>query len=75
MYFLKRAKNCMVEAVDDHIEVRSLPQNPVEYFCGALSRAASKTVFRPHPIKSQETPVFFNHDFLSKTVYYLYIHE
>jgi AbrB family looped-hinge helix DNA binding protein len=33
----------VVEAVDDHIEVRPLPENPVEYFHGYYEKGSSLT--------------------------------
>jgi hypothetical protein len=32
-----------VEAVDDHIEVRPLPENPVEHFHGIFKKGTSLT--------------------------------
>ena len=36
-------RKVMVEAVGDHIEIRPLPENPVEHFCGIFSDGPSLT--------------------------------
>jgi len=33
----------VVEAIDDHIEIRPLPEDPVEYFCGIFKGGPSLT--------------------------------
>jgi len=33
----------VVEAVDDHIEIRPLPDDPVEHFCGYFKKGSSLT--------------------------------
>lgn len=33
----------LVEAIADHIEIRPLPENPVEYFCGIFGEGSSLT--------------------------------
>jgi hypothetical protein len=33
----------VVEAVDDHIEIHPLPEDPVEYFCGIFKGEPSLT--------------------------------
>jgi len=40
---IKPGTRVVVEAVDDHIEVRPLPENPVEHFHGILKKGASLT--------------------------------
>jgi AbrB family looped-hinge helix DNA binding protein len=41
MIGIKPGTKVIVEAVDDHIEIRPLPKNPVEYFCGIFKEGAS----------------------------------
>jgi len=36
-------RKVMVEAVGDHIEIRPLPENPVDYFCGIFKGEPSLT--------------------------------
>jgi len=40
---IKPGTRVVVEAVDDHIEVRPLPENPVEHFHGIFKKGASLT--------------------------------
>jgi AbrB family looped-hinge helix DNA binding protein len=40
---IKPGTRVVVEAVDDHIEVRPLPENPVEHFHGIFKRGTSLT--------------------------------
>jgi len=40
---IKPGSKVIVEAVGDHIEIRPLPENPVEYFCGIFSEGSSLT--------------------------------
>ena len=40
---LKPGKRVTVEAVGDHVEVRALPEDPVEFFCGAFKEGSSLT--------------------------------
>jgi len=40
---IKPGTRVVVEAVDDHIEVRPLPENPVEYFHGIFKKGTSLT--------------------------------
>jgi AbrB family looped-hinge helix DNA binding protein len=40
---IKPGTRVVVEAVDDHIEVRPLPENPVEYFHGIFKRGTTLT--------------------------------
>lgn len=38
---LKPGKRAMVEVVGDHVEVRALPEDPVEFFCGVFKEGSS----------------------------------
>ena len=40
---IKPGKKVMVKAVEDHIEIRPLPENPVEYYCGIFKKGSSLT--------------------------------
>jgi bifunctional DNA-binding transcriptional regulator/antitoxin component of YhaV-PrlF toxin-antitoxin module len=40
---IKPMLRVMVGAVDDHIEIRPLPEDPVEYFCGIFKAGPSLT--------------------------------
>ncbi len=40
---IKPGSRVIVEAVDDHIEIHPLPENPVEYFCGIFKEGSSLT--------------------------------
>lgn len=40
---IKPGSKVVVEAVEDHIEIRPLPEDPVEYFCGFFKEGASLT--------------------------------
>ena len=40
---IKPGKKVMVKAVEDHIELRPLPENPVEYYCGIFKKGSSLT--------------------------------
>jgi AbrB family looped-hinge helix DNA binding protein len=43
MIGIKPGTKVTVEAVNDHIEIRPLPDNPVEYFCGIFKEGTSLT--------------------------------
>jgi AbrB family looped-hinge helix DNA binding protein len=34
---IKPGSKVIVEAVEDHIEIRPLPENPIDYLCGIFS--------------------------------------
>lgn len=40
---LKPGMRVMVRAVEDHIEIRPFPEDPVEYFCGVFKDGPSLT--------------------------------
>jgi len=40
---IKPGSKVIVEAINDHIEIRPLPEDPVEYFCGIFKEGASLT--------------------------------
>lgn len=40
---IKPGSKVLVEAHEDHIEIRPLPDDPVEHFCGVFSKGASLT--------------------------------
>ncbi len=40
---IKPGSKVLVEAINDHIEIRPLPEDPVEYFCGIFKEGASLT--------------------------------
>jgi len=40
---IKPKSKVLVEVVNDHIEIRPLPKNPVEYFCGIFKEGSSLT--------------------------------
>lgn len=40
---IKPGSKVIVEAVNDHIEIRRLPDNPVDYFCGIFKEGTSLT--------------------------------
>lgn len=40
---IKPGSKVIVEAINDHIEIRPLPDNPVEYFCGIFKEGTSLT--------------------------------
>ena len=40
---IKPGTKVIVEAVNDHIEIRPLPDNPVEHFCGIFKEGTSLT--------------------------------
>ena len=40
---IKPGLRVVVQAVGDHIEIRPLPENPVEYFCGIFKGRPSLT--------------------------------
>ena len=40
---LKPGSKVMVKAVQDHIEIYPLPEDPVEYFCGIFQEGSSLT--------------------------------
>ena len=40
---IKPGPRVVVEAVDDHIEIRPLPENPVEHFYGLFEKGSSLT--------------------------------
>jgi AbrB family looped-hinge helix DNA binding protein len=43
MLDIKPGTKVIIEAVNDHIEIRPLPEDPVEYFCGIFKEGASLT--------------------------------
>lgn len=40
---LRPGGRVLVEAVADHVEIRALPDDPVQFFCGAFSDGSSLT--------------------------------
>ncbi len=40
---IKPGAKVLVETVNDHIEIRPLPDDPIEYFCGVFKDGASLT--------------------------------
>ena len=40
---IKPGLRVVVQAVDDHIEIRPLPENPADYFCGIFKGGPSLT--------------------------------
>jgi len=40
---LKPGSKVMVKAASDHIEIYTLPEDPVEYFCGIFKEGSSLT--------------------------------
>jgi len=40
---IKPGSKVIVEAINDHIEIRPLPDNPVVYFCGIFKEGTSLT--------------------------------
>ncbi|MBI4687439.1 MAG: AbrB/MazE/SpoVT family DNA-binding domain-containing protein [Nitrospirae bacterium] len=40
---IKPGSKVLVEAHEDHIEIRPLPENPIEHFCGIFSKGSSLT--------------------------------
>lgn len=40
---IKPGAKVLVESVEDHVEIRPLPEDPVEYFCGIFGKGASLT--------------------------------
>ena len=40
---IKPGTKVIVEAINDHIEIRPLPEDPVEYFCGIFKEGTSLT--------------------------------
>ena len=36
-------RKVIVEAVDDHVEIRPMPEDPVRYFCGLFKEGSSLT--------------------------------
>jgi AbrB family looped-hinge helix DNA binding protein len=40
---IKPGARVMVEAVKDHIEIRPVPEDPVEHFCGIFKEGSSLT--------------------------------
>ena len=40
---IKPGTRVVVEAVDDHIEIRPLPDDPIEHFCGYFKKGSSLT--------------------------------
>ena len=48
---IKAGSKVMVETVDDHIEIRPLPDNPVEYYCGIFQEGRSLTEALPRERK------------------------
>jgi AbrB family looped-hinge helix DNA binding protein len=40
---IKPGSKVIVEVVHDHVEIRPLPEDPVEYFCGIFKKGSSLT--------------------------------
>jgi AbrB family looped-hinge helix DNA binding protein len=40
---IKPGSKVIVEAIEDHIEIRPLPEDPVEHFCGIFKEGSSLT--------------------------------
>ncbi|HWR58146.1 MAG TPA: AbrB/MazE/SpoVT family DNA-binding domain-containing protein [Thermodesulfovibrionales bacterium] len=40
---IKPGAKVLVETVEDHVEIRPLPDDPIEYFCGIFSKGTSLT--------------------------------
>ncbi len=40
---LKAGSKVMVKAVNDHVEIYPLPEDPIEYFCGIFKEGPSLT--------------------------------
>lgn len=40
---LKPGARAAIEAVGDHVEIRALPENPIEFFCGIFKEGSSLT--------------------------------
>lgn len=40
---LKPGGKAIVEAVGDHVEIRALPEDPVEFYCGTFRDGSSLT--------------------------------
>ena len=40
---LKPGSKVMVKAVDDHVEIYPMPEDPIEYFCGIFAEGPSLT--------------------------------
>ena len=40
---IKAGRKVIVKAVEDHIEIRPLPENPVESYCGIFKKGSSLT--------------------------------
>ncbi len=40
---IKPGTRVVVEKIDDHIEIRPLPEDPITYFCGIFKEGASLT--------------------------------
>lgn len=40
---IKPGTKVIAKAVDDHIEIRPLPENPVESYCGIFNKGSSLT--------------------------------
>ena len=40
---IKPGSKVMVKAVQDHIEIHPLPEDPIEYFCGIFEEGSSLT--------------------------------
>jgi AbrB family looped-hinge helix DNA binding protein len=40
---IKPGSRVMVEAVEDHIEIHPVPENPVEHYCGIFKEGPSLT--------------------------------
>ena len=43
MIGIKPGSKVIVELVNDHIEIRPLPEDPVEHFCGVFKKGSSLT--------------------------------
>lgn len=40
---IKPGSKVIIEAVDDHIEIRPAPEDPIEFFCGIYKEGSSLT--------------------------------
>jgi AbrB family looped-hinge helix DNA binding protein len=40
---LKPGAKAAIEAVGDHAEIRALPENPIDFFCGVFKEGSSLT--------------------------------
>jgi AbrB family looped-hinge helix DNA binding protein len=40
---LKPGARAIIEVVGDHVEIRALPEDPIEFFCGTFKNGSSLT--------------------------------